>query len=79
MLRPTVVLRRNALRKGVFGGHKGWLAVGALLWGRGWLKRTFGRNEEVLLTETLRKGQWLRLEAVGPPTRKERRAARRVN
>lgn len=79
LLKPSVILRRNALYKGLFGGSRGWLAVGAVLWGRGAAKKAFGRNEEVLTTEVLKKGQFVRIDAVRPPTRRERRAARRAS
>ena len=77
MLRPSVLLRRNALYKGLFGGSRGWLAVGAVLWGRGFAKRAFGRREEILATEKLKRGQFVRIDAVRPATRRELRAASR--
>jgi hypothetical protein len=78
MLRPSVILRRNALYKGLFGGSRAWLAVGAVIWGRGTLKKVFGKHEEVLTTEKLRKRQFVRIDTVPPPTRRERRKAKRV-
>ncbi|MEK7422870.1 MAG: hypothetical protein AAB131_03415 [Actinomycetota bacterium] len=78
LLRPSVLLRRNALYKGLFGGSRGWLAVGAVIWGRKFVKRTFGRNEEIIATEKLTKGQFLRIDAIRPPSRRELRASRRV-
>lgn len=78
LLSPTALLRRSALYKGVFGGSRGWLAVGALLWGPKLLKRLMGKNEEVIATEKLVAGQFVRLEAIRPPTRRERKAARRA-
>ena len=78
LLRPSVLLRRNALYKGLFGGSRGWLAVGTVIWGRKFVKRTFGRNEEIIATEKLTKGQFLRIDAIRPPSRRELRASRRV-
>jgi len=72
------MLRRSALYKGVFGGSRGWLAVGALLWGPKLLQRLVGKNEEIIATEKLVAGQFIRLEAVRPPTRRQRKAARRT-
>ncbi|MEZ5221217.1 MAG: hypothetical protein R2743_06960 [Ilumatobacteraceae bacterium] len=77
LLRPSVLLRRNAMYKGVLGGSKGWLAIGGVLWGKSFLKKTFGKNEEILGTEKLTKGQYLRLDAVKPPTRRQKRKAKR--
>ncbi|MDO8362323.1 MAG: hypothetical protein Q7V88_05465 [Actinomycetota bacterium] len=75
LLSPTAFLRRGALYKGVFGGQRGWMVVGAFLWGPRMLKRFLGKNEEVIATEKLVAGQFLRLEAVKPPTRRQRKAA----
>ncbi len=78
LLSPTALLRRSALYKGVFGGSRGWLAVGAVLWGPKLLKRLMGKNEEVIATEKMVAGQVVRLEAIRPPTRRQRKAARRA-
>jgi hypothetical protein len=79
LLRPSVVIRRNVLQKGLMGRSSGWLAIGALLWGKDAMKRVFGKREEVLTTEVLKKGQFLSIQALRPPTRRERRAARRAS
>ena len=78
LLRPSVIIRRNATYKGLLGGHKGWLAVGVVLWSKSFVKKTFGKQEEILTTEKLKKGQFLRIDAVAPPTRRQRRKATRV-
>jgi hypothetical protein len=74
---PTAALRRNALYKGLFGGSRGWLAVGAVVWGPRLMKRLLGRNEKVVATEVLKPGQSLYLETIPQQTREQRRAARR--
>lgn len=78
LLRPSVILRRNAIYKGLLGGSKGWLAVGGILWSKSFLKKTFGRTEEIIATEKLTKGQFLRIDAVRAPTRRQRKKARRA-
>ncbi len=78
LLSPMLLIRRAALYKGLLGGSRGWLAVGAVLWGRGFLKKMFGKNEEILATEVLKGGQFVRLESLVPPTRRQRRAARKA-
>ena len=40
-LKPSVLVRRNALYKGVLGGSRGWLAIGAVLWSKSFIKKTF--------------------------------------
>jgi hypothetical protein len=78
VLSPTVLLRRNALYKGVFGGSRGWMAVGVVLWGPKLVKRFLGKHEEVIATEKLVAGQWLQLEAISAPSRRQRKAAKRA-
>ena len=76
LLSPGVFIRRAALYKGLFGGHRGWLAVGAVIWSRGFVKKAMGKNQEIVATEVLKPGQFLRLEAIPAPSRKQRKAAR---
>ena len=78
LLRPSVIIRRNATYKGLLGGHKGWLAVGVVLWSKSFVKKTFGKQAEILTTEKLTKGQFLRIDAVAPLSRRKRRKAKRA-
>jgi hypothetical protein len=77
-LKPSVLVRRNALYKGVLGGSRGWLAIGAVLWSKSFIKKTFGKQVEVLGTEKLTKGQFVRIDSLRPLTRKERKALRKA-
>ena len=63
--------------KGLLGGSRGWMAVGVVVWGPRLMKKALGKNEQIVATEVLRPGQALQLTAISPPTRAERRAARR--
>ena len=72
-----MLLRRNALYRGLLGGSRGWLAVGALIWGRGALKRAMGKQPEVLTVEKLQPGLGLRIDTSPAPTRRDRRGMRR--
>lgn len=74
---PSALLRQRSLQKGLFGGSRGWMAVGILVWGPRLLKRLFGRREELIATERLRPGQSIQLDAIEPPTRREIKAMRR--
>ena len=75
---PSAILRQRSLQRGLFGGHKGWMAVGVFVWGPRLYKRFAGRNEELIATERLRPGQSIQLTAVAPPTRREIKAAKRA-
>jgi hypothetical protein len=78
LLSPTALIRANAVSKGLLGGSRGWLAAGGVLWGSRFLKRTFGKAPESLGTEVLKPGQFVRIEAIRRPTRRQRRRASRA-
>ena len=44
-LRPTYIARRLFITRGIFGGSRGWLAVGGSVWFSRWLKGFLGRGE----------------------------------
>jgi hypothetical protein len=77
-LSPIAALRRNALYKGLLGGSRGWLAVGAFVWGPRLLRKALGRTEQVVAKEVLKPGQTLCIETIPPQSRAQRRAARRA-
>lgn len=77
-LSPFTFARRQGLYKGLLGGSRGWLIVGAAVWSGRLLRRAVGRNEEVVALERLEPGQVIRLEAIEPPTRRQRKADRRA-
>jgi hypothetical protein len=77
-LSPFAALRRNALYKGLLGGSRGWLAVGAFVWGPRLLKKVLGRTEQLVAKEVLKPGQTVCIEAIEPQSRAQRRAARRA-
>jgi len=54
------------------------MAVGLLVWGPYLVRRAFGRSVEIVSTEVLKPGQAVRIEAIRPPTKADRRAARRA-
>jgi hypothetical protein len=77
-LSPFAALRRNSVTKGFLGGSNGWMAVGVVVWGGRLLRKALSRNEVVVATEKLQPGQVLELRTISPPSRSERRAARKA-
>ena len=75
---PWPVLRRDAIVKGFVGGNRGWMAIGVLVWGPVLMRKYFGRTVQIVSTEVLKPGQAVRIEAISPLTKAERRAARRA-
>jgi hypothetical protein len=78
ILNPFNLWRRKALYKGVFGGDRTWLMIGAVVWGPRILKRVLGRNEEIVATEKLLPGMVLRIAPLPQKTRADRRAYKRT-
>lgn len=77
LMSPTQVLRRRVLR-GALAGNRRWLIIGGVLWGGSKVRRVFGRQAESLMLPKVRPGQSVSLTVMKPPTRRQRRAARRV-
>ncbi len=77
--RLGTVLRYNALHRGLLGGSRGWLAVGGMMIGLRVAKRALGSVPEVVAVEKLQPGQWVSVEALVRPGRRERRALRRAS
>jgi hypothetical protein len=75
---PWPVLRRDAIVKGFVRGNRGWMAIGVLVWGPVLMRKYFGRTVQIVSRDVLKPGQALRIEAISPPTKAERRAARRA-
>ena len=74
-LRPSFIVRRNAVRKGVLGPSTLWKLIAVVVLGRRTLQRVFGRNPERLGTRTIRVGHVLTVAAVAPMTRKQAKRA----
>jgi hypothetical protein len=74
-LRPSFVIRRNAMRKGVLGPSTLWKLVAVVVFGRSTLKKVFGRNAEFLGSYTIGIGHVLSLAVAAPLTRKQAKRA----
>lgn len=73
---PSAYIRSQGLRKGLMGGNRSWLIVGGTFWGVRVLRQAMGRSERVVATEILKPGQVLRLEALAPLSRSQRKSQR---
>ena len=73
----SALIRSRALQRGIFGSSPLWRAIAIVVYGRRFLKRIFGKTPEDLGTEKLTAGQLVQVAAIAPPTRQERREARR--
>lgn len=66
LLRPGFLIRRLATSKGLFGGSRFWQAVFALIMGKRFWAKIMGKEPEILAVDTLKAGQFMTIEAIGP-------------
>lgn len=76
--RLTRFLRYGALHKGLLGGSPGWRAVFLLMFGGRLMRKLSGKVPEIVATEKIGPGHLLQLEAIKPPSRREKKAAARA-
>lgn len=57
-------LRSRSLSRGFVRGHRGWFAVGVVVWGLRVLRRLIGRRPEVVATEKIAPGRTLVISSI---------------
>jgi hypothetical protein len=70
-------LGRVALRRGTFGGQRGYLALPIALSVLRTVRKATTKTEQTIGLEKLKAGQFVTITAIPPLTRRERKAARR--
>jgi len=73
-LRPSVIIRRKAIWQGILGPSTLWKVVAAWVFGKGTLKRFFGKQVEVIGTEKVGRNAFVNVINVAPMTKKQQRA-----
>ena len=74
MMRPTMVIRAQAFRKGIFGSNRFWRTIAMVIIGKRVMKRYFGREPEIIEVSTLKGGgHWMEIRTYGPEARRARR------
>ncbi len=77
-LRPSLLIRRKAMRHGVFGESRFWKVVAYTIIVKQTFRRVFGKQAEVLEVAKLKGGgHWMQIETFAPTTRRQRRRAAR--
>ena len=66
LLSPSSYIRRASINKGLFGDDRFWRVVFILMTGRKVLRRVLGSEAEIVATEKLKPGQFVRIEAIDP-------------
>jgi hypothetical protein len=75
---PFTYARRAFVSRGLLGGNRTWLVIGGTVWAGRLIRRTVGRAETIAATEVLKPGEFVTIRTIQPPTRHERKAARRA-
>ncbi len=76
MLRPSILMRRKALRSGVFGSSRVWKMVAVVMFGSSTIRRVFGKSPQVVEIATLKgPGHLMQIETAAQQTRRQRRRA----
>jgi hypothetical protein len=76
MMRPTMVIRAQAFRKGLFGSSRVWRGIAFAIIGKRLLKHYFGREPEILDVSTMKGGNhWVEIRTYEPESRRAGRRA----
>jgi hypothetical protein len=76
MMRPTMVIRAQAFRKGLFGSSRVWRGIAFAIIGKRLLKHYFGREPEILDVSTMEGGNhWVEIRTYEPESRRTGRRA----
>ena len=76
LVRPSVLVRRQAMYKGVLGNSWFWRVIAGFVFGRSLLKRVFGRQPEHLGRVELRPDRAMMIQTIKPMSRRDRRRAK---
>jgi len=72
-LRPAVIIRRNALRKGLLGPSMFWKVVAAWVFGKTSIKKFFGKQPDSLGTWKVGSNKFVNVINAQPTTKKQRK------
>jgi hypothetical protein len=75
LLRPKYLLRRKALRSGLFGPSRLWRSVAFVIIFSNSLRRFFGKTPERLGIRTIGKGHLITVAAAAPLNRRQAKRA----
>ncbi len=78
VLRPKFLIRRKAMRSGIFGRSTFWKIVAVWVFGSASIKKFFGKNTEVIDVSKLGRGRYMQLATAKPVTRRERKKLRKA-
>ena len=73
MIRPTAIMRRRFIMRGLMGGSRKWLILGGAAWGLHYAKRILvGADPAPVYTEDLLPGEKLVITHISRPEKRRR-------
>lgn len=66
-------LRTRGIKDGIFGGRRGWLTLGLVMWAGRLLRKMSSRGSELVAMEKLEPGQSITVSALAPEAKARRR------
>jgi len=72
-VRPSVVIRRKAMRRGILGPSTFWRVVAIFVFGGKTIRKFFGRTPDTLGTRVIGVGSAISIAVFMPMTRRERK------
>lgn len=73
LLRPSVLIRRNAMYKGFLGTSTLWKVIGVVVFGKSTIKKFFGKSPEVIDVSSLGRGRTMQITTSKPLSRRARK------
>ncbi len=74
-LRPSVIIRRKAIRQGLLGPSLFWKVIASWVFGKTTIKKFFGKNDEPLGTWKVGSNNFVNVINAKPATKKQRKAS----
>lgn len=74
LLKPSRILRQRALYRGLFGGNRAWMGVGAVMWTYKTIRKLFsGGDPSARYIEELKPGERLVITHPEPAPKRRRK------
>ena len=73
-LRPSVIIRRKAIWSGILGPSRFWKVIGVFVFGKGTIKKIFGKTPEVLGKQKVGFNSFVNVINAKPMTKQQQRS-----
>ena len=74
-LRPSIIIRRKAIRQGILGPSRVWKVIAAIVFGKSSIKKFFGKSPEKITTQKIGANSFVNVINAKPMTKKQAKEA----